>query len=607
MRLGWAAKVALLSTLPILLGLGALVLIELREVRDATSKQLEMEMMGQAQILARLWAHPDGSIQPREGRIQALAEVLGDRLTVIDGNGVVLADSEVGDVGHLENHGSRKEVVEARAKGVSVVRRWSRTVKRELVYAAARVPKSDAVVRIARDLSGFEAEINRPAATFYRTSAVILVLGATIAFVLARALIRPVRELTVAAEAVSHGDLERAVRPTGTDEVAHLGEAFNHMTGRLRETISRAEEEAGWLATILEGMNEGVVAIDDEERVSFLNGAAREILALPADTKVEGRRLYELVRDPRLLGTVQAVRSAGRPVDGEFTQEGPPQRMIQLHAARIGDGRTNTILVLRDMSRLRRLERMRSDFVSNVSHELRTPLASIAAAVETLEDADSRRDEDTGPRFVAMIRRNVARLEALLDDILALSRFESRPETVKRGTIDLITVVRTATDEFQERARAARLELRAEVEGRVPVMGDRLALRRITDNLILNAITYTPAGGHVWVSAREQDGQAELRVRDDGIGIPSSEIDRIFERFYRVDKARSRSAGGTGLGLAIVKHAVGLHGGTIEVKSEPGAGSEFIVRIPRLEEEAARSADPAVASGRASDDETLPS
>jgi two-component system phosphate regulon sensor histidine kinase PhoR len=607
MRLGWASKVALLSTLPILLGLGALVLIELRDVRETTSLQLEKEMKGQVQILARLWAHPDGSIQPREARIRALAEVLGDRLTVIDGDGVVLADSEVGDVAHMENHSSRKEVLAARADGVSVVRRWSRTVKRELVYAAARVPNSDAVVRIARDLSGFEAEIDRPTSTFYRTSAIILVLGATIAFVLARGLIRPVRELTVAAEAVSRGDLARVVRPTGTDEVAHLGEAFNRMTGRLRETISRAEEEAAWLATILEGMNEGVVAIDDQERISFLNGAAREILAVPVEEKVEGRRLYELVRDPRLLGTVQAVRGGGRPIDGEFTQEGPPQRMIQMHAARIGDGRTNTILVLRDMSRLRRLERMRSDFVSNVSHELRTPLASIAAAVETLEDAVSRRDEDTGPRFVAMIRRNVARLEALLDDILALSRFESRPETVKKGTIDLITVVRTAADDFQERARAAKLELRTDIGERVPVLGDRLALRRIVDNLILNAITYTPAGGHVWVTAKEEEGRAELRVRDDGIGIPSGDIDRIFERFYRVDKARSRSAGGTGLGLAIVKHAVGLHGGTIEVRSEPGRGSEFIVRIPRLESEAPPDQDPAGVSGRAGHDETLPS
>jgi signal transduction histidine kinase len=222
---------------------------------------------------------------------------------------------------------------------------------------------------------------------------------------------------------------------------------------------------------------------------------------------------------------------------------------------------------------------MRTDFVSNVSHELRTPLASIAAAVETLQDDAARADPVEGPRFVQMIQRNLRRLEALLDDILALSRLESRPETLPREPLDLAGVVRAAGEELLERARQAEIGLTVRAE-RSRVVGDTATLRRIIDNLLVNAITYTPRGGRVEVTLEPVHGSAVLAVRDTGIGIPEEDLDRIFERFYRVDKARSRSAGGTGLGLAIVKHAVGLHGGSVEVKSKLARGSTFTVRIP---------------------------
>jgi signal transduction histidine kinase len=220
-----------------------------------------------------------------------------------------------------------------------------------------------------------------------------------------------------------------------------------------------------------------------------------------------------------------------------------------------------------------------------VSHELRTPIASIAAAVETLQDDAARLDPAEGPRFVQMIQRNLKRLEALLDDILALSRLESRPETLPREPLDLGGVVRAAAEELMERARQAGVDLTVRAE-RSRVVGDAATLRRIVDNLLVNAITYTPRDGKAEVTVEPHDGCAVLAVRDTGIGIPEEDLDRIFERFYRVDKARSRSAGGTGLGLAIVKHAVGLHGGSVEVKSKLARGSTFTVRIPLAAEPA---------------------
>ncbi|MGH7163868.1 MAG: ATP-binding protein, partial [Planctomycetota bacterium] len=328
-----------------------------------------------------------------------------------------------------------------------------------------------------------------------------------------------------------------------------------------------------------------VVAVDVDERVSFLNGAARTILGLAAGERVEGRRLYELLRDPKILGLLQAASDEGRPVDAEISHEGPPRRMVQVHAAPVGGDRPGVILVLRDMSRLRQLERMRSDFVSNVSHELRTPLASISAAAENLQDVATRRDDEAASRFVGAIRRNAARLETLLDDILALSRFESRPETIERASMDFAALVRAACDELRERAEAAGVVLRVGTPAGLALVGDVQALRRIVDNLVVNAITYTPRGGRVEVALALGGGDAVLTVADTGIGIPKADLDSIFERFYRVDKARSRSAGGTGLGLSIVKHAVGLHGGTVSVESQVGSGSKFTVRIPeaRLE------------------------
>ncbi len=585
MRLGWAGKAATAAALPVVAGLAIFLFVTTGSVRDATQESLEQSLLGEASVSAHALAR--GPWAP--GELQTWARQLGDqigaRVTVIDGDGTVVADSRVADVTSVENHGQRPEILEARERGTAVQTRYSRTIDRDLLYAAARIPGTDRVVRLARNLAEVQEDLGRPARAFWFVALGVAGAGVLMATLLARGLARPLGDLTAAARRVEAGDLSARVYPRGGDEVAGLGHAFNRMTVRLQETLARAEAEAARLSAVLEGMNEGVVAVDAQERVSFLNGAARSILGLRPDADIAGQRIYELVREPRTLGLVQAAASGRGPADAEIGHEGPPRRLIQVHAAPVGEGPSGVILVLRDMSRLRRLEQMRTDFVSNVSHELRTPLASIAAAVETLQDDAARLDPVEGPRFVQMVRRNLARLEALLDDILALSRLESRPETLPREPLDLAGVVRAAGEELMERARQAGIDLTVRAE-RSRVVGDTATLRRIADDLLVNAITYTPSGGKVEVVLEPRDGWAVLAVRDTGIGIPAEDLDRIFERFYRVDKARSRSAGGTGLGLAIVKHAVGLHGGTVEVKSKLARGSTFTVRIPLAAEPA---------------------
>ncbi|MFI5401589.1 MAG: ATP-binding protein [Planctomycetota bacterium] len=596
MRLGWAGKAAIAAALPVVAGLAIFLFVTTGSVRDTTQRSLEQSLLGEATVSAHALARGPWAAGELQTWARQLGAEISARVTVVDADGTVVADSLVADVTSLENHGQRPEILAAREHGTAVETRRSRTADRDLLYAAARIPGTDRVVRLARNLVDVQDELGRPARAFWFVALGVAGAGILMATLLARGLARPLGDLTEAARRVEAGDLNAHVYPRGGDAVARRGHAFTLMTVRLRETLARAESEAARLSAVLEGMNEGVVAVDAQERVSFLNGAARSILGLAAEAEIPGKRIYELVREPRILGLVQSAASGRGPAEAEIGHDGPPRRLLQVRAAPVGEGPSGVILVLRDMSRLRRLEQMRTDFVSNVSHELRTPLASIAAAVETLQDDAARLDPVEGPRFVQMIQRNLRRLEALLDDILALSRLESRPETLPREPLDLAGVVRAAGDELMERARQAGVDLSVRVE-RSRVTGDTSTLRRIADNLLVNAITYTPRGGKVDVTLEPRDGWAVLSVKDTGIGIPEEDLDRIFERFYRVDKARSRSAGGTGLGLAIVKHAVGLHGGTVEVKSKLARGSTFSVRIPLAAEPAPTGASNGGAAG----------
>jgi len=582
MRLGWVSKVVLSAVGPIVLAMGVFGIVLLGAVEDAEKKRIEEALQGETTVLAaavQQWSLDPAELQPR---VQQLAEKLGNRVTIIAGNGTVLADSSREDVSAMENHGGRPEIREALETGtVSIRARWSETTRRELLYAAAPVGKSGVVARLARDYRGVQQELTRATRAFWFLLAAVVLFGLLGAVVFARRFARPIADLTAAAERVAAGDLKAHVRPVGNDEVARLGRGFNAMTGRLEVSLGAARSEAARLSAVLEGMTEGVLALDSGERVSFLNGRARAILGLENEEKIVGRPVFELIRDPRILSVAQQATESRKPVGSEIIQEGPPRRILQLHARPVeGRDDADTILVVSDLSHMRRLERMRSDFVTNVSHELRTPLASIAAAVETLEDEDARVDPESGTRFVGMIKRNVKRLEALLNDILALSRIESRPDTLRFVPVDIGSLARVCAEDVEDRARAGGVRLAVAGERHASVMGDAQTLRRIVDNLLVNAITYSHEGGRVEIELTCDSEWVVLRVADTGVGIPEADIGRIFERFYRVDKGRSRSAGGTGLGLAIVKHAVGLHHGEVEVESEIGVGSRFTVRIP---------------------------
>jgi two-component system phosphate regulon sensor histidine kinase PhoR len=392
-----------------------------------------------------------------------------------------------------------------------------------------------------------------------------------------------------AAEHVGIGDQRPRVLIKVSGQVASLGQTFNDMSERLATRIARLEEDRQQLRTILSGMVEGVVALDAEQRLLFANDRATDLLELPTQAPV-GRRLWEVVRQRQLLDVVQRALEQPEPLQEEINWTGATPRSLTLHVARLpGNPSRGAVLVLHDTSELRRLERLRQEFVANVSHELKTPLSVIKACVETLQlgAVDDPQNRDV---FLERIAEQSDRLHALILDLLSLARIESGAEMFEFGPVPVAPVVQGCLARHRTRAEGRHQTLTIANNGDgvadgYAVWADEEAFGQILDNLIDNAVKYTPEGGEIRVGWQLDGDQVCLEVADNGIGIPEYDLPRIFERFYRVDKARSRQMGGTGLGLSIVKHLVQALHGSIGATSRVGKGSTFTVRLPRAHPE----------------------
>jgi two-component system phosphate regulon sensor histidine kinase PhoR len=407
--------------------------------------------------------------------------------------------------------------------------------------------------------------------------------GAVISGNLARRLSRPLRELIEVADRISTGPCGQRVFLDGPDELGQLGRTFNLLSERLAIRIAQLEEDRQQLRTILSGMVEGVVALDAEQRILFVNERAGQLLEFSTPGPI-GRRFWEVVRQRPLLDVVQRALALAEPLREEFNWNGTTARSLTVHAARLpGWPPRGAVLVLHDTTELRRLERLRQDFVANVSHELKTPLSVIKANVETLLDGAIDDAQHRGS-FLRQIASQSDRLLYLILDLISLARIESGEELFEFDAVPLEPVVSACLERHHTRAEGRQQNLRvlAPADGReVLAWADEEALDQILDNLLDNAVKYTPEGGEIRVGWRAQGDVVCLEVADTGIGIPEADLPRIFERFYRVDKARSREMGGTGLGLSIVKHLVQALNGTVSATSRVGAGTTFLVCLPR--------------------------
>ncbi|MGB9802737.1 two-component system histidine kinase PnpS [Desulfofundulus sp.] len=416
---------------------------------------------------------------------------------------------------------------------------------------------------------------------------IVLPLSVMLAWLLYQRVVGPLNAIIAAARDMAQGNLDRELRIYTQDEIGELARSINDMARQLRSTIALITEERNRVRAILDSMADGVIALDREGRVLLINPVVEEIFDLRQETCL-GKKILEVIRNYDVEHLLQEALKKQKPITEEVKifGVGSDSRIFRLHATPLkGTGREigGVVVLLRDITERRKLEQMRTEFVANVSHELRTPLTSIKGFLETLLDG-ALNDPETACRFLEIMGQETERLIRLVDDLLDLSKIEERRVVHRWQRVDMVDVISRVASLFRSQAKEKELTLSLEVPRDLPgVYGDPDMLAQVLINLLDNAIKYTPRRGSVTIRAMVLEGELRVEVEDTGIGIPAESLPRIFERFYRVDKARSRELGGFGIGLAIVKHIIRAHGGKIAVESTPGRGSSFYFTLPLAE------------------------
>lgn len=530
--------------------------------------------------------------------LDRIAAENGIRITLIAQDGTVVSDSEH-DSQTMENHANRSEVLQANRAGIGSARRTSPTLSIPMLYVANRVGTVDepiGYIRVAVPLDTVEAEVDSVQRVVVGTSVAVSLLALGPLFLILRRVVQPLTTLKTAANAIAEGDLEQKVHVDRHDELGTLAEAFNTMSQelsvRMQELNQTGEElraNSQLLSTVLGSMIEGVVAVDNDRNIIFSNKAAQRLLDF-GTRNVLGRPVWECIRNETVSTVVnQALNGMERSVECELPRH---DTIVEIEASPLaGTPCPGVVLVFHDITRLRRLENIRRDFASNVSHELKTPLTIIQTSAETLLDG-AIEDTQFARRFLQRIEEQGRRLHDLIVDLLQLARIESKEQSFDLTAVSVQTVVESLMDEMLSLAQSRNVVLElGECEPDLQIAADTDAFRTIMQNLLSNGLKYTPEGGQVTVSWRAEESRAVIAVRDTGVGISRDQQARIFERFYRVDRARTREIGGTGLGLAIVKHLANTFDAQVSVESEIGRGSVFTLKIPLWTDSLAMSTD----------------
>jgi len=537
--------------------------------------------------------HDEARAALRTGATQPFAERVARpavaRVTLIAPDGRVLADSErtLESLASMENHAARPEVRAALAGGMGRDVRRSATLGAPLIYVAVPVSEAGRIVAVLRLAAPVEA-----ATPAYESLRAVMLTGGAIALLVALGIglfvagrvTRPVVEMQDVARQMSEGNFDVRASVRSPDEIGTLGRSLNVMAGRLREKIGDLEEEQAKATAVLDAMVEGVIATDGHDHIILINERARALFGL-GKVRAERRPLLEVIRNVDLHDVLGESRIApvGTVVSREIKLAEPLERVLQVHAVPLrftGEAR-GVVMVLHDITELRRLEQVRTEFVANVSHELRTPLTAIHGYLETLLDG-ALEEPENARKFLEIVFRHTERLGRLTDDLTDLSNIELGRISLRLEPTAVSDVADSILAIIAPRAVAGRVSVEAKLPAGLPeVVVDRDRLAQILINLVDNAVKYTPKGGHVRVEGRVAErGMVEVTVRDTGVGIPKADLPRLTERFYRVDKARSRDLGGTGLGLAIVKHLVLAHGGELDIDSELWKGTTVRFTLP---------------------------
>ncbi len=514
--------------------------------------------------------------QPQEldAYLKNISKNIHARVTVIDPQGTVLADTEK-DPKTMENHRYRPEVAEAFEGKIGKSLRFSYTVEEQMLYVGLPLEKdgrADAVLRLSLFMKDIQALLRSVRLTVIRAVLFMAALALLAALLFSLHITRPIRRLTKASQQVAAGDLQARVRIRNRDEFQELGESFNVMISRMSELVSDLSRQKEEMANILASIEEGLAVLDREGKVVLANEAFKRLVP---NISVEGKFIWELLRSPQIQDLVGRVQTDRHSQSREIRLD---DRFFFCMAGylRLREG---MILILYDLSEIRKLEDMKKDFIVNASHELRTPLSAILGAVETIED------EGGGLNRMALdiLKRHAVRLNVLVTDLLKLSELEDKGIRLEIQDVDVQRVAETVLQIYKPAIKAKGLKSRLSVGADIPpVQADPFQIEELLISLVDNAVRYTEHG-EVTIALNRENQTLVIDVRDTGIGISEEHLPRIFERFYVADKSRSREVGGTGLGLAIAKHIVQLHGGKIQVQSRPGQGTSFRIWLPLVQ------------------------
>ena len=525
-------------------------------------------------------AHLEPLIATLSGKIKC-------RITVINNLGKVFADSEKSqkEIPEMENHLYRPEVKMALANEVGIDTRYSSTLKIDMLYVALPIIKENkefiGVVRLALPLESVEKTLNeiRKAVLFG------LIFALAFAFVLgsiiAAQTIRPINRMIQVSRRFSKGDFSRRIIQVSKDEIGELAVTLNKMAQDIEDKIKEVKTQNQKLAAIFNSMIEGVIVIDKPGYIVSVNPTIEKIFSI-ARKDVEGKVFLEAIRNNDIAEVISAALKSGKSVSSEISLIYPVRRIFEVNATPIFDNNviSGCLVVVHDITEIRRLETVRSDFVANVSHELKTPLTSIKGFVETLLEG-ALDDKENNRNFLKIIHDHAERLDSLVNDLLSLSHLESKEIMLRKTSFNLRQQVEDVISGFRSQLKKKNIEIENDLPVGISVTADKDRFEQVITNLIDNAIKFNKEKGFVRIFNEEINGKVKIIVEDSGIGIPEKDISRIFERFYRVDKARSRELGGTGLGLSIVKHIVELHSGSVGVESTEGLFSKFWFILPR--------------------------
>jgi two-component system phosphate regulon sensor histidine kinase PhoR len=528
-----------------------------------------------------------------ENLVSQLGQASDTRITVISGGipgaalGVVLADSQAVPA-EMENHANRPEVRKALQSGMGVAVRHSATLDEQMMYVALPLVENGrvaAIVRVAVPLTKVNQALRSLYVQIGVSALIIALVAAGIGLLVSARISRQMREIKTGAQRLAGGDFSHKILVPATEEFAAVAESLNQMAEELDEKIATLTHERNQREAVLSSMVEGVIAVDTEDRVIAVNEAAAGFIETePA--AAEGKTIQEVLRNPDLQRLVAETLDGREPVEVDImVHAGNEERFLQANATLLrgaaDDVPVGAVVVLNDVTRLQRLEVVRRDFVANVSHELKTPVTSIKGFAETLEDG-ALDDPEAARRFVRIIAGQADRLNSIIGDLLALSSLEQRDgdSRLSLEEADVRDVITAAVHICQVRANPRNTKIVVNSPEAVLAAVNPPLLEQAVINLVDNAVKYSPDGSTVEVGLEQKGGEILITVRDRGAGIPREHLSRLFERFYRVDKARSRDLGGTGLGLAIVKHIVQAHGGSVAVQSVVGRGSTFSVHLP---------------------------